>query len=191
MQVEMTVAGLTIDPANNTPIVVLRERDGERMVPIWIGVVEASAIAFELENVKLTRPMTHDLLRNTVEQLGGHVERVVVSELRDNTYFALLAIRQGERTLEIDARPSDAIALALRAKAPILCDEQVIVMARGLRQTAEVPGAAAEGEPAGGEAEEDVDRGEDGPKPLVTEGEQPLNDLLEGLDPTAFGKYKM
>lgn len=186
MQVEMTVAGLTIDPANNTPIVVLKERDGERMVPIWIGVVEASAIAFELESVKLTRPMTHDLLRNTVEQLGGRIERVVVSELRDNTYFALLAIRQGERIFEIDARPSDAIALALRAKAPILCDEQVIRMARGLKQPEAVPG----GEP-GVEPEEDVDRGEDGPRPLVTEGEQPLNDLLEGLDPAAFGKYKM
>jgi bifunctional DNase/RNase len=186
MQVEMVVAGLTIDPVNNTPIVILREKDGERVVPIWIGVVEASAIAFELESVKLTRPMTHDLLRTAVEQLGGHVERVVVSELRDNTYFALVAIRQGERTVEIDARPSDAIALALRARAPILCDEQVIKMARGLRQPDAVPG----GEP-GGELDEDVDRGEDGPRPLVTEGEQPLNDLLEGLDPAAFGKYKM
>jgi bifunctional DNase/RNase len=186
MQLEMTVAGLTLDPSTNAPIVILREKDGERMLPIWIGPLEASAIAFELEGVKLGRPLTHDLLRASVEALGGHIERVTVSDLRENTYFAVIAVSQAGRTLELDSRPSDALALALRAHAPIFCEEHVIRLAQSLRQP-EAAGPAASGRTG----EEDVDRGEDGPKPIVAGADQPEQELLESLDPAAFGKYKM
>ncbi len=181
----MVVAGLTIDPANNAPIVLLRDKQSERVLPIWIGVVEASAIAFELESIKLTRPMTHDLLRDLIGHLGGKVERVVIADLRDNTYFAVIVVTQGERTIDVDARPSDAIALALRTHAPILCEDAVIVQAEHRRDTQPPQGQAK------GPGEEDVDRGEGGPRPILDSGEKSWQDLLESLDPDAFGKYKM
>lgn len=182
MQIEMVVAGLTIDPVNNAPIVILREKDTDRVLPIWIGVVEASAIAFELESVKLTRPMTHDLLRQSIQQLGGKVERVVIADLRDNTYYARVVLSQSGREIDLDARPSDAIALALRAQAPILCEDAVIIQAH----------ARSEATPARPEgSEEEVDRGEHGPRPILDPGQQPASDLLENLEPDAFGKYKM
>ncbi len=180
----MVVAGLTIDPANNAPIVLLREKQSERVLPIWIGVVEASAIAFELESIKLTRPLTHDLLRDLIGHLGGKVDRVVIADLRDNTYFAVIVVTQGERTIDVDARPSDAIALALRAHAPILCEDAVIAQAQ-VRRDAQPPTKAA-----GANGEED-DRGEGGPRPIIDSGDKSWQDLLESLDPDAFGKYKM
>lgn len=183
MQIEMVVAGLTIDPVSNAPIVILREKDSDRVLPIWIGVVEASAIAFELESIKLTRPMTHDLMRDTIQLLGGKVERIVIADLRDNTYFATVVLTQGRHTIDVDARPSDAIALALRTQAPILCEGAVITQAQAKHEAAESQAPAA--------SEEDVDRGENGPRPIIDTGDEPGRDLLESLDPEAFGKYKM
>lgn len=195
MHVEMVVTGLAIDPVNNAPIVILREKDGERIVPIWIGVVEASAIAFELEEVKLARPMTHDLLRGTIEALGGKVERVVVVDLRDNTYFAVVVIAKDGHTIEIDSRPSDAIALALRAGAPVLCDGEVVdrAQARQVKKAASSPAVSKSAQAGEKSAEEDeeVDRGENGPRPIVCTDDVSAEDLLERLRPEDFGKYKM
>ncbi len=183
MQIEMQVSGLTIDPVNNAPIVVLREKEGERILPIWIGVIEASSIAFELEQVKLARPMTHDLLRGTIESLGGRVERVSVVDLRENTYYALISITREGHTIEIDARPSDAIALALRAKAPILCAAKVLEEAHVRQAATERAGAEA--------GDKDPERGEGGPKPIIEQGQRSWKEILESLSPEDFGKYKM
>lgn len=192
MQVAMDVTGLTIDPVNNAPVVVLREREGSRVLPIWIGVVEASAIAFELEKVKLTRPMTHDLLRTSIESLGGKVERVLVVDLRENTYYAVVVLAYQGQSVEIDARPSDAIALALRAKAPILCEDRVIqeAMQRQTRAADAPQQESAAPSEAPGDAEE-MERGEGGPQPIVGLAPESMQDLLEQLSPEAFGKYKM
>ncbi len=126
MEIEMKIRGLMIDPAANTPIVILKDVAGDVMLPIWVGTFEANAIAVEIEKVSPPRPMTHDLLRNLVVQVGGEVVRVVVTELRDNTFFAVIELRVGDRLVVLDARPSDAIALALRTDAPIFVDESVI-----------------------------------------------------------------
>ena len=161
MQIEMTIKGLMIDPATNSPIVVLRDLEGQRVLPIWVGVFEANAIAVQIENVSLPRPMTHDLLRNVITDLHGEIERVVVCDLRDNTFFAIIHLLVHGERVAIDSRPSDAIALALRAKAPIFVEEHVIDHAR-------------QSEPAtqNGEAER-------------------LQKWLENLDPEEMGKYKM
>ena len=132
MQIEMSIKGLMVDPVTNQPIIILRDDAGDRVLPIWVGVFEANAIALQIENVATPRPMTHDLLRNVIQDLDGQVQKVVVSELKENTFFAIihLAVR-GEPVL-IDARPSDAIALALRTKAPIYVEEEVIDNAKAL-----------------------------------------------------------
>lgn len=127
---EMIVGGLTVDPYTNTPIVLLKDPEGEDVVPIWIGFFEASAIATQLEKVKLARPMTHDLMRNILDALGAKVLRIEVTDLRDNTYFALIHIEFDGEHYEIDSRPSDAIALALRVGAPIFVNEEVIEKSR-------------------------------------------------------------
>jgi bifunctional DNase/RNase len=137
MEIEMTIKGLMIDPITNMPIIVLRDRDGQRMLPIWVGVFEANAIALQMENVQTPRPMTHDLLKNILEDLEAQVERVVVSGLKDNTFYAVIHLSSGSVTRAIDARPSDAIALALRAKAPIYVEESVIRDAKSLEQSKE------------------------------------------------------
>lgn len=126
MPTEMTVAGLAVDPSTNMPILVLRDLEGRRALPIWVGVLEASAIATELGQVKLARPMTHDLMKEMLDQLGATVIHVEVSALQESTYFATIVVRQGARVLEIDARPSDAIALALRVRCKILVADQVL-----------------------------------------------------------------
>ncbi len=123
---EMIVGGLTVDPYTNTPIVLLKDPHGEDVVPIWIGFFEASAIATQLEKVKLARPMTHDLMKNILETLGVQVLRIEVTDLRENTYYALIHIEFDGHHYEIDSRPSDAIALALRVGAPIFVNEEVI-----------------------------------------------------------------
>ncbi len=116
MLIEMSIKGLMVDPMAGTPIVILKDKQGERVLPIWVGVPEANAIALQIENVSTPRPMTHDLLRNIITDLEGRVDRVVVSDLRDNTYFAVIHLTvRGER-VAVDARPSDAIALALRTQ---------------------------------------------------------------------------
>jgi uncharacterized protein len=138
MEIEMTIKGLMIDPITNMPIVVLRDREGQRLLPIWVGVFEANAIALQIENVQTPRPMTHDLLKNILEDLSARVERVVVTGLRDNTFYALIHLHSGSVSRSIDARPSDAIALALRAHAPIFVEDSVIRDARGLDGTKEM-----------------------------------------------------
>jgi bifunctional DNase/RNase len=130
MQIEMTIKGLMVDPVTNMPIVVLRDAEGERVLPIWVGVFEANAIALQIENVSTPRPMTHDLLRNVITDLKGTVERIVVTDLKENTFYALIYLRVAGDVVAVDARPSDAIALALRAKAPIFVEESVIENAR-------------------------------------------------------------
>jgi bifunctional DNase/RNase len=115
----MEIKGLMLDPSSNVPIVILKEADSQLFLPIWIGVFEANAIALRIEGVEPPRPMTHDLLRSMLEQLGARVEKIVISDLRDNTFFALIHLRREESSITVDARPSDAIALALRTNAPI------------------------------------------------------------------------
>ncbi|HEX7151829.1 MAG TPA: bifunctional nuclease family protein [Thermoanaerobaculia bacterium] len=128
--VPMSIKGLMLDPVSNSPIVVLKDDDEKFFLPIWVGIFEANAIALQLENIATPRPMTHDLLRNTIAELHGQVTRVVINELRDSTFFAQIRILAGDRTLEVDARPSDAIALALRTEAPIFVAESVLQQAQ-------------------------------------------------------------
>ncbi|MGQ0736418.1 MAG: bifunctional nuclease family protein [Acidobacteriota bacterium] len=159
--VEMTIKGLMVDPITNVPIIVLRDRDGHKVLPIWVGVFEANAIALQIENVQPPRPMTHDLLRNVIQDLHAVVERVVVCDLRDNTFYALIHLRTPAGPVAVDARPSDAIALALRTRAPILVEERVINTAKSVDFTSD---------------KQDADR---------------LQQWLASLDPDELGKYKM
>lgn len=133
----MSVGGLTVDPVTKTPIVVLRDSENKLNLPIWIGILEATAMATELEGIKMSRPMTHDLLRSALAALGATVEAVEVNDLRENTYFALVHLRQGDRTLTIDSRPSDAIALALRERCPIYVAKAVLEQSSVLQQAEE------------------------------------------------------
>lgn len=137
MEIEMAIKGLMVDPITNMPIIVLREVEGQRVLPIWVGVFEANAIALQVENVQTPRPMTHDLLKNVIDQLGGHLERIVVCELKENTFYATLHVLSATGLLQVDARPSDAIALALRSGARIFVDEAVIQNARSVETSRE------------------------------------------------------
>jgi uncharacterized protein len=128
--VPMSIKGLMLDPVSNSPIVVLKDDDEKFFLPIWVGIFEANAIALQLENVTTPRPMTHDLLRNMIAELDAHVTRVVINDLRDSTFFAQIRLNVGARTLEVDARPSDAIALALRTEAPIFVAQSVLEQAQ-------------------------------------------------------------
>lgn len=133
----MTVGGLTLDPVTKTPIVILKDSDNKLNLPIWIGLLEATAMATELEGIKMARPMTHDLLRNILAQVAGTVESVQITELKENTYYALIYLRIGDRELVIDSRPSDAIALALRTKSPIYVAKAVLEASSILQQSEE------------------------------------------------------
>ncbi len=126
MLIEMSIKGLMIDPVTNMPIVILRDADNQRALPIWVGPVEANAIALQIENVAPQRPMTHDLLRAVLTELGATLRRVIIADLREGTFYAYLEVVRGGETQFIDARPSDAIALALRAKAPVFVDTRVL-----------------------------------------------------------------
>jgi uncharacterized protein len=161
MLIEMTIKGLMVDPITNTPIVILKDKDGDRVLPIWVGVFEANAIALQIENIATPRPMTHDLLRNIITDLDGRVDRIVVSDLKDNTFFALIHLTVKGEGIAVDARPSDAIALALRTRAPILVEESVIDNAKTVDF---------------GSERLDNDK---------------VQKWLEGLDPTELPKYKM
>ena len=158
----MTIKGLMVDPVTNMPIILLRDSDGQKVLPIWVGIYEANAIALQIENVSTPRPMTHDLLKNVITDLKGTIRKIVVSDLKDNTFFALIYLEVNGETVAIDARPSDAIALALRARAPIFVEESVIDNAKPF-------------DPGGGE-KPDTER---------------LQKWLENLDPDELGKYKM
>lgn len=161
MEIEMTIKALMIDPITNMPIIVLRDQEGQRMLPIWVGVFEANAIALQIEKVETPRPMTHDLLKRMVDALGGLVERIVVCELRENTFYATIHLETARGAVVVDARPSDAIALALRTRSKIFVDEGVIQSAKS------------------GEMSRDQ----------MSIGR--LQEWLEGLSDDELGKYKM
>lgn len=126
MEVEMKIRGLMMDPVTNMPIVILKDSVGSAVLPIWVGIYEANAIALEIEKVTTPRPMTHDLLRNLLLGLEAHVNKVVVSDLRDDTFYALIWLERDGQTMTIDSRPSDALALALRVDCPIYVEDEVL-----------------------------------------------------------------
>ncbi len=162
MQIEMTIKGLTVDRATNMPIILLRDKDGDRVLPIWVGGAEANAIAMQIENVSVPRPMTHDLLKNVIQDLHGDIKKIVVYDLKENTFYAMIYVSTNGEVVAIDSRPSDAIALALRVKAPIFVEEEIITKAKT--------------SPMGG------------PEELQAEH---LQRWLERLEPDELGKYKM
>lgn len=159
--VPMSIKGLMLDPVSNSPIVVLKDDDEKFFLPIWVGIFEANAIALQLENVTTPRPMTHDLLRNMISELDGRVTRVVINDLRDSTFFAQIRLDVGAKTLEVDARPSDAIALALRTEAPIFVAQSVLDQAQTITPE--------------GDADQD----------------EKMKKWFENLGPDDLGKYKM
>jgi bifunctional DNase/RNase len=124
--IEVIVSKVAIDVNSKMPVIVLKEKDGDKTLPIWIGLFEAQAIALALENVTPPRPLTHDLAKSLIEKLDGRVDRIVISDLRHNTFYARILMRRNGESLQVDSRPSDAIALALRLKVPIFIDETVL-----------------------------------------------------------------
>src|SRR5213082_4160581 len=126
MEVEMRIRGLLMDPVTNTPIVILKDANSDTVLPIWVGVFEANAIALEIEKVSTPRPMTHDLIKNVLTGLDAQVKKVVVTELRDDTFFAVLWLEREGRIISVDSRPSDALAFALRLDCPIFVDDEVL-----------------------------------------------------------------
>jgi len=160
------IAGMTVDPESNTPIIILKLPEDDQAIPIWIGLFEASSIASALQNIQFDRPMTHDLFKNLLEKLNVTVSSVEVCDLKDNTFFGRINFASLEKTFEMDARPSDAIAIALRFKAPIYIDDKVIKKSK----ITHLP-----------EASEVLDKSEEGKK---------WADYLSRLSPDDFGKYK-
>jgi uncharacterized protein len=132
MFLEMKVRGLALDPLSNMPIIILKDEEDKRSLPIWVGIFEANAIALELEKIATPRPMTHDLIKNILETVAARVVKVVVTDLKENTFYAVLHLQLGETEYTVDSRPSDAIALALRVAAPIFVDEDVVRKAKTL-----------------------------------------------------------
>lgn len=161
MHVEMRIKGLMLDPVTNMPIIILSDLEGQRILPIWVGFFEANAIALQMENVTTPRPMTHDLLKNIIAGLNATVKKILVNNLWDNTFYALVFLETNGETVAIDSRPSDAIALALRMKSPIYVEEEVINKAKSIEGTRD-----------------------------LTDGES-LQRWLENLRPEELGKYKM
>lgn len=179
--VEVQVAGLTIDPFTNMPIVVLRDLAGTRQLPIWIGLVEASSIATQLEKVELARPMTHDLIRTLLETTGAKLDKVEVSELRDDTFYANLHLTFGGKHVVIDCRPSDAIALALRTGAKIFVSQSVLEQSRRVEEQTEAK-PRSEAPPM---TENEVATA------LAKAPPSKWAELLEKMSPESFGKFKM
>lgn len=163
MFIEMKVCGIMLDPLTQVPIVILKDKDEKETLPIWIGLVEASAIAMELEKVKIHRPLTHDLLKNILEQLKVSVVKIEITDLRDNTYYALIHLNTGEAVMAVDSRPSDAIALALRTDSPIFVAKSVLEKSKHL----------------------------DKETTFSQENKDKWTEILENLNPEDFGKYKM
>jgi bifunctional DNase/RNase len=161
MHVEMRIKGLMLDPVTNMPIVILADLEGNRILPIWVGFFEANAIALQMENVATPRPMTHDLLKSVFSGLNATVKKIVVNNLWDNTFYALVFLEMNGETVAIDSRPSDAIALALRMKSPIYVEEEVISKAKSI----------------------------EGARDLTDQ--ESLQRWLENLRPEELGKYKM
>ncbi len=183
-EVEMFVAGLVLDPSSNAPIVVLKDANGDTCLPIWIGLAEATAIASALKRVQLTRPMTHDLLKNAIDELGGRVTKIVITDLQENTFIANIELVVGELVKTIDARPSDAIALAVRTDAPILVAAKVL-------QQAQVTLVAVQSAD-GGEEEFEIKNadGERVSTNFANIEKEKWAEILAEMDPDDF-KYKM
>jgi uncharacterized protein len=161
MEVEMKIRGLMMDPVTNMPIVILRDTAGSAVLPIWVGIYEANAIALEIEKVNTPRPMTHDLIRNLLMGLETHVNKVVVSDLKEDTFYAVIWLERDGQTISIDSRPSDALALALRVDCPIFVEDDVL-------KNSKVAGAASD---------------------KVSNEE--LSKWLESLNDDDIGRYKM
>ncbi len=161
MEREFKIKGLMMDPITNSPIVILQDVEKNTLLPIWVGIFEANAIALQIERIDTPRPMTHDLIKNILIQFEAQVEKIVVTELRDNTFYALIHLRFHDEALTIDSRPSDAIALALRTDSPIFVTEEVINNSRGITLD-----------------KENLDP-------------EDVKKWLENLNPEDLGKYKM
>jgi len=166
MLIKMKVAGLTIDPLTNTPIVILKDAEEKKAIPIWIGLFEASAIATELEKITFSRPMTHDLINEILKIINIEIVKIEIHDLRNNTFFANIHLLKEGKSLVVDSRPSDAIAIALRAGAPIFVDEKVIEKSRNVDFGKKIT---------------ELDKMKD----------EKLKEFLENLSPEDFGKYKM
>lgn len=161
MEIEMKIRGLLVDPSTNMPIVLLKDPQSEALLPIWVGVFEANAIALEVEKTTTPRPLTHDLLRCAIDSLNAQVTRIVVTELKDDTFYAVVWMEQNGEVISLDARPSDALALALRADCPIFVDEEVLRTAKVL------------------------------PNPIDQASSQDVKKWLEDLNDEDLGRYKM
>lgn len=161
MLIQMTVRGIALDPITNMPIIILKDVDERKALPIWVGIFEANAIALELEKVTTPRPMTHDLLKSVLDGLGVTVRQVIVNDLKDNTFFAVIELNSNGAVINIDSRPSDAIALALRVNAPIFVTENVVAQAKSVEIS---------------EEKEETDK---------------WKEWLENLKPEDFGRYRM
>ena len=161
MDIEVRIRGLMMDPATNMPIIMLKDVNSDAVIPIWVGIFEANAIASEIEKIATPRPMTHDLARNLMRYLNAELERIVITEMKNDTFYAALWLKHGDEPMVVDARPSDAIALALRADCPIYVSEQVM-------QSAKLNPSAQEGPSA-----------------------EQLRGWLEGLNDEDLGRYKM
>ncbi len=162
---KVTIAGLIMDPASNTPIIILKIVEDDRTIPIWIGLLEATSIASAIQNIEFDRPMTHDLFKNFTDILNINVSKVEVNDLKDNTYYATIHFASQEKTFTMDSRPSDAIAIAVRLHAPIYVDDKVIQKSN-----------------VGEGFSEALDKSEEGKK---------WAEYLEKLNPEDFGKYKI
>lgn len=174
-QVQVRVAHLGLDRTTNTPVVILQEQEGERVLPIWIGPAEASAIAMELAGVKFARPLTHDLLKQVILGLGADLRKVIITQVKDNTYYAELHIYRGDAVIQIDARPSDSIAVALRLKAPIYTSDSLLALT-----------AVETGEPGAESGSGGTPGGPGTPGALDPEA---LKTYLQNLNPEDFGKF--
>jgi bifunctional DNase/RNase len=161
MEVEMKIRGLMVDPSTNMPIILLKDAQSEALLPIWVGLYEAQAIALEVEKTQTPRPLTHDLLKNLIDGLNAKVQRIVVTELKDDTFYAVIWMEQGGEIVALDARPSDALALALRTDCPIYVDEDVLRAAKVL------------------------------PNPAEQASSQDVRKWLESLNDEDLGRYKM
>ncbi len=162
--IEVRVAHLGLDRATNTPVVILQEKEGERVLPIWIGPAEASAIAMELAGVKFSRPLTHDLVKHIVVGLGAELKHVMITQVKENTYYAELHLRRDDHIVQIDARPSDSIAVALRLEAPIFTQDDLLELTS-------------------------IDTVEPMPPSAESLDPESLKTYLENLDPEDFGKF--
>jgi bifunctional DNase/RNase len=171
MKIKMVLQGIAMDPMSNSPVMLLKEAEGDRILPIWIGILEATSIAAKLENIQFPRPLTHDLMKNIFDFLGVKVPKIEIVDLKDNTYYAIVTLDIEGKTFDIDARPSDAVALALRTGAEIFVNEEVLQKSQ---LYSEAPVSEKEGEMV-----------------VTTEKDkEKLKEILEQIDPKFF-KYKM